>query len=120
MVHEARLAISLPTLVPNRPPERRTDRILDRVRNMTNYIVMIHVNVYEIKARLSEFLARVEAGEVVRICRRNVPVAELRRLEEARGQPRPRGLAKGLFKVPESFFEPLPPEVVDGFDGKGS
>jgi antitoxin (DNA-binding transcriptional repressor) of toxin-antitoxin stability system len=61
----------------------------------------------------------VEAGEVVRICRRNVPVAELRPLPEPAPGKRPPGLAKGMFEVPPSFFEPLPDEVVDGFTGEG-
>jgi prevent-host-death family protein len=86
---------------------------------MTNYMVMIDVNVHEVKAKLSEYLARVEAGEVVRICRRNVPVAELRPLPEPAAGDRPRGMAKGMFKVPASFFEPLPDEIVDGFRGNG-
>jgi len=38
---------------------------------------MSAVNVYEVKAHLSELLARVEAGETVTICRRNKPVAQL-------------------------------------------
>ena len=86
---------------------------------MTNYMVMINVNVHEIKAKLSEYLARVEAGEVVRICRRNVPVAELRALPESSVEERPRGLAKGLFQVPASFVEPLPDDIVEGFEGEG-
>jgi prevent-host-death family protein len=87
--------------------------------NMTNYMVMIDVNVHEVKAKLSEYLAKVEEGEVVRICRRNVPVAELRPLPEPAPGDRPRGRAKGMFEVPASFFEPLPDEVVDGFCGDG-
>ena len=74
--------------------------------NMTNYMVMIRVNVHEVKAKLSEFLSRIEAGEVVMICRRNVPVAELRAVPSPLKRERPRGLAKGTFKVPGSFFEP--------------
>lgn len=35
------------------------------------------VNAHELKARLSEFLAAVEAGETVVIARRNKPIAKL-------------------------------------------
>jgi prevent-host-death family protein len=87
-------------------------------KNMTKYMVMIRVNVHEIKAKLSEYLARVEAGEVVQVCRRNVPVAELRAVSSRPGDARPRGLARGLFRVPDSFFEPLPEEVLRGFEGR--
>ena len=45
-------------------------------------------------------------------------MAELRPLQDSAGKERPRGLAKGLFQVPPSFFEPLPEEVVDGFHGE--
>jgi antitoxin (DNA-binding transcriptional repressor) of toxin-antitoxin stability system len=84
---------------------------------MTNYMVMIRVNVHEVKAKLSEFLARIEAGEVVLICRRNVPVAELRAVPAPLKRERPRGLAKGIFQVPDSFFEPLPEGLLKGFEG---
>jgi len=87
--------------------------------NMTKYIVMIRVNVHEVKARLSEYLARVEGGEVVLICRRNVPVAELRAVAEPGQGDRPRGLARGTFQVPPSFFDPLPADFLAGFHGEG-
>ncbi|MFH1764376.1 MAG: type II toxin-antitoxin system prevent-host-death family antitoxin [Gemmatimonadota bacterium] len=80
---------------------------------------MINVNVHEVKAKLSEYLARVEAGEVVMICRRNVPVAELRAVAGPPGGDRPQGLAKGSFEVPSSFFDPLPEGVVNAFLGEG-
>ena len=32
-------------------------------------------------------------------------------------KPRPVGLARGVLSVPAAFFEPLPDEVVDGFEG---
>jgi hypothetical protein len=31
---------------------------------------------------------------------------------------RPVGLAKGQFQVPASFFDPLPDEILEGFEGK--
>lgn len=86
---------------------------------MVNYMIMITVNVHEIKAKLSEYLARVEAGEVVMICRRNVPVAELRAAPPLQDGNRPLGLAKGNFQVPASFFEPLPDEVQTAFEAGG-
>jgi prevent-host-death family protein len=38
----------------------------------------ITVDIHEVKARLSEYVAAVERGETVIIARRNVAVAELR------------------------------------------
>lgn len=81
---------------------------------------MIKVNVHEAKTHLSRYLERVAAGEVVVLCKRNVPVAELRRTPELRTEPRPVGLAKGRFTVPDEFFEPLPEELVAAFEGRGA
>lgn len=83
---------------------------------MTKLITMKRVNVHEAKARLSEYLTRVEAGETVVICRRNQPIAELRAIVPARTEPRPIGLAKGQFDVPASFQHPLPADVLAGFE----
>jgi prevent-host-death family protein len=77
---------------------------------MTKNIVMIMVNVFEIKARLSEYLDRAARGERIVICRHNTPVAELRAVERSRTAPRPVGPLEGrpAFDVPQSFFEPMP------------
>ena len=84
---------------------------------MTYYVTMImtRVNVFDIKAKLSEYLDRVERGERVVICRRNRPVAELRPVETPRTEPRPIGLGKGQIEILPSFFEPLPDEIIDSF-----
>jgi prevent-host-death family protein len=83
---------------------------------------MIMVNIHEAKAKLSSLLEKAEKGERIVLCRRNVPVAEIRPLPGARRRPRPVGLAKkkwGEFTLPEEFFEPLPEEVLEGFEGGG-
>ena len=78
---------------------------------------MFRVNVHDAKTNLSRYLARVEAGEAVLICRRNVPVAELRPIAR-RPETRPLGLAAGEFEVTDAFFEPLPDDILDAFEGK--
>ena len=84
-------------------------------------MVMITVNINEIKAKLSEYLEAVERGERVVICNHNRPVAELKAIPaEAAAKPRPIGLAKGRFVVPKSFFDPLPDDLLDAFEGKSS
>ncbi|MBW2261352.1 MAG: type II toxin-antitoxin system prevent-host-death family antitoxin [Deltaproteobacteria bacterium] len=83
---------------------------------------MIMVNIHQAKAQLSSLLEKAARGERVVLCRRNVPVAEIRPLPEARRRPRPVGLARmqwGEFTVPEEFFEPLPRDVLEGFEGGG-
>jgi len=78
---------------------------------------MKKVNLYEAKTQLSALVDRVAEGETVLICRRNVPAAELRPVPKARRTRRPIGLVPG-FTVPPSFFEPLPEDVVDAFEGR--
>ena len=72
------------------------------------------VNVHEAKARLSELLDLLEKGETVIICRRNRPVAELRRYAE-KEKTRPIGLCPELAPLTDEFFEPLPSEWLDAF-----
>ncbi len=75
---------------------------------------MIKVNVAEVKAGLSTYLDRVERGETVVLCRRNVPIAEIRPLPKLPRKERPVGIDRGM-KVPNSFFEPLPDETLRAF-----
>jgi prevent-host-death family protein len=78
---------------------------------------MIVTNIHEAKAKLSEFLEAVAAGERVVICKRNRPVAELRAVAHVRTEPRPIGGAKGRVSIPAAFFEPLPDEDLSAFEG---
>ena len=80
-------------------------------------MTMIRINIHEAKAHLSRYLRKLHKGEVLVICKRNVPIAEVRAIPSARTTSRPVGLAKGELEVPDSFFEPLPEDVLSGFDG---
>ena len=77
---------------------------------------MIRINTAEAKARLSHYLERVQGGETVVVCRRNVPIAEIRPLPVRRPEPRPVGIDRGM-AVPPSFFDPLPDDLLDAFEG---
>lgn len=78
------------------------------------------MNVHEAKTHLSRYLEMIEQGERVVICRRNAPVAELTRVAPKRTEPRPIGLAEGRIHVPDSFFDPLPDELLAAFSGEES
>ncbi len=80
---------------------------------------MIRLNIHEAKTHLSKYLARVARGETIILCKRNIPVAEIRRLPRVRRAKRPIGLCKGMFEVPPDFFEPLPPDLLALFNGEG-
>lgn len=79
---------------------------------------MIRINIHEAKTHLSRYLKRLEQGETILLCKRNVPIAEIRPLSAQRDKSRPVGLAKGEFAVSAEFFEPLPDEILDAFEGK--
>lgn len=84
---------------------------------MTKYLCMTRVNVAEIKANLSSYMERVESGETIVVCRRNVPIAEIRPLRKQPKKPRRVGIDRGM-TVPPSFFEPLPDALLDAFEGR--
>lgn len=75
---------------------------------------MNRVNIADARANLSRHLARVEAGETITLCRRNVPIAEIRPLRSEPARERPVGIDRGM-TVPDSFFEPLPDELLGAF-----
>jgi prevent-host-death family protein len=65
------------------------------------------VNVHEAKKHLSRLLDRVCAGEEIVIARAGRPCAGL--LPLSGGEPRREpGTLKGLVKISEGFFDPLP------------
>lgn len=76
---------------------------------------MIKVNIADVKAHLSRYLAAVEAGDTIVICRRNMPIAEIRPLARLPETQRPVGIDRGM-TVPASFFEPLPDDLLDAFE----
>lgn len=75
---------------------------------------MRQVNIHEAKTRLSELIAAVERGEEILIARGGSPVARLVPLQPT-DPPRVPGSDKGLFTVPDAFFEPLPEEILQAF-----
>lgn len=66
------------------------------------------VNVGQAKTHLSSLLERVRAGEEIILAKNGQPYARLVPLEKPK--KRKLGLMKGLGKVDEAFFEPLPEE----------
>jgi antitoxin (DNA-binding transcriptional repressor) of toxin-antitoxin stability system len=80
---------------------------------------MVRISVPQTVEQLRTLIDRVRAdGETVQLLDGTQIVAEMRPPEPASPQPRQIGLAKGVFTVPKSFFDPLPEEVLSGFWGK--
>jgi len=82
-------------------------------------MIMIKINIHEAKTHLSRYLDRLAKGESIILCKRNVPIAEIRPISQERKSERPIGLAKGKFQVPPEFFEPLPPEITSAARNNG-
>ncbi|MBI9082267.1 MAG: hypothetical protein JEZ11_01635 [Desulfobacterales bacterium] len=82
---------------------------------------MIHLNVNEIKTHLSSCLAKVSKGETVIVCKRNVPIAEIKPIAAIPNKKRPIGLSGKEypdFQISDAFFESLPDDIVDVFNGE--
>jgi len=79
---------------------------------------MILLNIHEAKAHLSKYLAKLEKGETILLCRRNQPIAEIRPISPKRNKLRPIGLDEGKIKLGPEFFEPLPDELLAYFNGE--
>ena len=76
-------------------------------------MTMKKVNIFELKAKLSEYVDLAEHGEAVIVYRRNQPVAELRGIAPKRQTERP--LGGTTLELMPGFFEPLPVEVEETF-----
>ena len=85
---------------------------------MTCNLDMKKVNIADAKTHLSRYLEMVERGETVVLCRRNVPVAEIRPVPRPQADERPVGIDRGM-TIPPEFFEPLPDDILDAFEGGG-
>ena len=72
------------------------------------------------RTHLSKYIKRVESGETIVVCRRNIPVAEIRPLPRLPGRKRIGGFDKGKIRIPPSFFAPLPGDLMALFNGEGS
>ncbi|HYU34106.1 MAG TPA: type II toxin-antitoxin system prevent-host-death family antitoxin [Thermoanaerobaculia bacterium] len=79
---------------------------------------MSTVSLQELQRDTGALLDRVEAGEHVVVVRGGRPVAELRPVPTSQPGPRPFGLSAGVFTVPDDFDDPLPEEILRGFEGR--
>ena len=80
-------------------------------------LAVMEVNIHQAKTHLSRLLQRVVLGEEITIARAGVPIARLVAIESQRS-PRPMGMDRGRFTVPEDFNAPLPDELLALFEGR--
>ncbi|MEK7137458.1 MAG: type II toxin-antitoxin system Phd/YefM family antitoxin [Patescibacteria group bacterium] len=80
------------------------------------YNMTMMVNIHEAKAKLSELLNLLEQGEKIYICKRNIPLAELKPIATTHPGRRPLGLAQGKVQVDMThFFDPLTEEELQAW-----
>ena len=77
------------------------------------------VTIHVAKTTLSQLIERAQAGEEIVIARGALPVARLVPIVGQVPKRRP-GTLRGLVKIPDTFFEPLPAEELDAWEGKRS
>jgi prevent-host-death family protein len=75
---------------------------------------MKYTTIHQAKTNLSRLIESAERGEEVIIARGKHPVVRLVPVK-APAKTRKPGLYKAEFQVTESFFEPLPPEELEGW-----
>ena len=78
---------------------------------------MATVNLDEAEVSLHILLERVEAGAEVTIVRHGETVAKLVSLPKRQWGKRQFGSMKGLIKLDDSFFDPLPDEELAAWEG---
>jgi prevent-host-death family protein len=78
------------------------------------------VNVHEAKTHLSKLLDRAHGGEEIVLAKAGVPYAKLVPFEPPAPRRRQPGGLRVTGDIPDSaWFDPLPDEELDTFDGKG-
>ena len=65
------------------------------------------LNIHEIKDQFSKYIEMVEGGETIVVCKRNVPVAEIRPIEAKERRVPILGSATGASKGLKTFEKPL-------------
>ena len=71
--------------------------------------------IHQAKTNLSRLIERAERGEEIVIARGKKPVVRLVPMAPSAGKRMP-GMFKGEFTVGAAFFEPLPPEEMEGWE----
>ena len=73
------------------------------------------ITIHKAKTQLSRLIEKACQGEEIDIARGKKPVVRLVAIEDKRGDRKP-GALKGKIKIGPDFFEPLPPEELEGWE----
>ena len=76
---------------------------------------MATITIHKAKTQLSRLIEKACRGEEIIIARGAKPVVRLVAIEDRRGNRKP-GAWKGMIHVGPEFFQPLPPEELEGWE----
>ncbi|HLH30156.1 MAG TPA: type II toxin-antitoxin system prevent-host-death family antitoxin [Terriglobia bacterium] len=65
------------------------------------------LNLHEVKDQFSKYIEMVESGEIIIVCKRNVPVAEIRPIEKKEKRTPELGSARVKSVSLKTFFRPM-------------
>jgi prevent-host-death family protein len=77
------------------------------------------INLYEAKTHLSQLVERAAAGEEIIIAKAGRPKARLVPIQKTQRRRKP-GLWKGRVRIADDFDDPLPDDILAGFEGGSS
>jgi antitoxin (DNA-binding transcriptional repressor) of toxin-antitoxin stability system len=72
------------------------------------------ITIHKAKTQLSRLIEKACKGEEIVIARGKQPVVRLVAINHARADRKP-GALKGKIRIGPEFFEPLPPEELEGW-----
>jgi antitoxin (DNA-binding transcriptional repressor) of toxin-antitoxin stability system len=72
------------------------------------------ITIHKAKTQLSKLIEKALQGEEIVIARGKEPVVKLVAIQNKRGDRKP-GALKGKITIGPEFFEPLPPEELEGW-----
>lgn len=78
------------------------------------------ITVHAAKTNLSKLIERAEAGEEIIIARGPTPVVRLVPIVGSAAPKRRPGTLKGRIKIHPSFYDPLPADELDLWEGRSS
>jgi len=92
--------------------------VLPSLRIIKPKPAMISLNIDDIQQNLSGFIKLIQDGNRLIITQGDRPIAEIKPISThlSPKEPRPIGLCEGEFVVPDDFNDPLPEEIINGFE----
>ena len=79
---------------------------------------MRSINIHEAKTHLSRLAEDVAAGEEIIVAKAGKPKMKLVPIDSGKKEIK-FGALKGKVQISKDFDAPLPPEIIDSFEGRG-